>query len=229
MASCRNVAQPVWPTGGFYGAAKRNLRVLSHFSLLVFAAAAVAAAVVAGVSWSSELGVDASWAYLLAGVLLPLLGGSLLKEVWQVRKLESQVRNQQTANRFIGSASNCGGNTPAGLLIVSHDLRVQFANQKYLDTMLEAPQEVPGWNLHDRLSVEGLEERTHALLHGPDPAASCRFAAVVSTRLSGERPSHITMTRIAPRLGEDRILVIIEELLPSHSPRPSMPVEGYAC
>ncbi|HEX5410993.1 MAG TPA: PAS domain-containing protein [Terriglobia bacterium] len=231
MALLRNTAPPLWPTGhlGSTAGAERNLRDLSHISLLVFAGAAVAAGVVAGTSWSSEFGADVSWAYILVVILLPLLCGLLLREVWRVRKLENQVKRQQAAIGFVEGALSGGDNTPAGLLIVSSDLRVRFANQSYLDSMLQAPEEVLGWRMQDALSVEGLEDRAHALLHGPDPAASCCFAAIVPTGLCGERPVHITMTRIAPRLGEDRILVLIEELHPSWPLRPGQPVEGYAC
>lgn len=230
MALSRNASQPSWPAGpvGFSGRAERNLRDLSHMSLLVFAGAAVAAGVVAGVSWSSEFGVRASWAFMLAAIVFPVLCGMLLREVWRVRKLDGQVRRQQAAIGFVGSALTSGDNTPAGLLIVSSDLRVRFANQKYLDSMLQGPEEVLGWKMQDTLPVEGLEDQAHALvLHGP--TASCRFAAVVRTGLWGERPVHITMTRIAPRLGEDRILVVIEDLLPGCSPRAGQPIGGYAC
>jgi len=231
MALYRNAAQPVWPTDrpGFSGGAERNLRDLSHMSLLVFAGAAVAAGVVAGVSWFSEFGAETSWVYLLVAIVFPLLCGLLLREVWRVRKLESKIKNQQAAIGFVGSALTSGDNTPAGLLIVSSDLRVRFANQKYLDSMLQGPEEVLGWKMQDALPVEGLEAQARALLRDPGPAASCRLAATVRTGLWGERPAHITMTRIAPRLGEDRILVVIEDLLPGCSPRVDQPVAGYAC
>src|SRR5690348_12522916 len=229
MALYRNTVQPVWPTERLTltGGAGRNLRDLSHLSLLVFAGAAVAAGVVAGISWSSEFGAETFWACLLVAIVFPLLCGLLLREVWRVRKLEDQVRKQQAAIGFVGSALTSGDNTPAGLLIVSSDLRVRFANQKYLDSMLQGPEEVLGWKMQDALPVEGLEAQAHALLRGPGPA--CRFAAIVRTGLWYERPVHITMTRIAPRLGEDRLLVVIEDLLPGCSPRAGEPVEGYAC
>ena len=231
MRLYRNAAQSVWPKDrpGFSGGAERNLRDLSHISLLVFAGAAVAAAVVAGNSWFSEFGAETSWAYLLVAIVFPLLCGLLWREVWRVRRLESQVKNQQAAIGLVESALTSGDNTPAGLLIVTSDLRVRFANQKYLDSMLQGPEEVLGWKMQDALPVEGLEAQAHALLLDPGPAASCRFAAVVRTGRWGERPAHITMTRIAPRRGEDRILVVIEDLLSGCPPRVGQPVEGYAC
>ena len=120
-------------------------------------------------------------------------------------------------------------NTPAGLLIVSPDLRVQFANQKYLETTLQEPDEVLGWKLQDIFEVDGLEDRSSGLLHNPDPAASCCINAFIRTGLADDRPVHITLTRIAPRRGEDRILVVVEEILSDRSFRTGHPVEGYVC
>jgi PAS fold len=231
MAMFHNAAQPRWQADrwGFSGKAERNLRDLSRASLLVFAIAAVAAGAVAGISLSSELGIDVSWSFICVVIPFPLLFGLLVKEIWQVRKLENYIRGQQTEIGFVGSALSCGDDTPAGLLIVSPDLRVRFANQKYLDGMLQGPEEVLGWKMQDVLSAEGLEEQANILLRRSDPAASCCFNTVVRTNLAGERSVHITMTRIAPQQGEDRVLVIIEELLPGCFPRLGEPVEGYVC
>ncbi|HXH50203.1 MAG TPA: PAS domain-containing protein [Terriglobia bacterium] len=231
MALFHNAAQPVWQADrwGFSGKAERDLRDLSHASLLVFAMAAVATGVVAGILMSSDFGIVVSWSYIAVVILFPLLSGLLVKEIWHVRKLESQVRRQQTEIGFVGSALSCGDGAPAGLLIVSPDLRVRFANQQYLDTMLQRSEEVLGWKMQDVLSADGLEDQAKILLGRSDPAASCCFNIVVRTSLGGDRSVHITMTRIAPRQGEDRILVIIEELLPGSSLRLGEPVEGYVC
>jgi PAS fold len=231
MALFHNPAQPVWRADrwGFSGRAERNLRDLSHASLLVFALVAVATGVVAGMSLSSDFGINVSWTLIGVVILFPLLSGLLVKEIWHVRRLESQIRRQKTETGFVGGALSCGDGTPVGLLIVSPDLRVRFANQQYLDTMLQGPEEVLGWKMQDVLSAEGLEEQAKILLGRSDPAASCCFNSVVRTGLGGDRSVHITMTRIAPQQGEDRILVIIEEILPGSSLQLVEPVEGYVC
>jgi PAS fold len=231
MAFFHNAAQPVWQADrwGFSGKAERNLRDLSHASLFVFAMVAVVTGVVAGISLSSQFGTDVSWSLICVVILFPLICGLLVKEIWRVRKLENHIRGQQTEMGLVGNALHCGDDTPAGLLIVSPDLRVRFANQKYLESMLQMPEEVLGWKMQDVLSAEGLEEKANILLGRSGPAASCCHDTVVRTSLSGDRSVHITMTRIAPRQGEDRILVIVEELLPGSSLRPSEPVEGYVC
>jgi PAS domain-containing protein len=231
MALIQNTAQPVWPVHGWGspGRAERNLRDLSHLSLLVFAVAAVAAGVLAVVSLSSEFGLNFSWLFIVVGILFPLLCGLLTREIWRTRKLEAQIKGQEHAMGLVESALNSGDNTPAGLLIVSHDLRVQFANQKYLDSTFQEPEEILGWKIQDALSAEGLEAQATTLLAHSDPAASCCFDTLLRAGMAGERPVHITMTRISPRQGEGRVLVIIEDLLPGCSSRLGQPVEGYVC
>lgn len=231
MHVVRHSVPPMWPADGwgFPGQAERRLRTLSHLSLIVFALAAVTAGVLAGISLSSEFGIGSSSSFIVVAVLFPLLCGGLAREVWRVKKLEEQIKGQEATLGFVGSTLNYADNSPAGLLIVSRDLRVQFVNQKYLETTLQDPAEVLGWKLLDIFEVEGLEEQTSALLDDPDPAASCCLNSFIQTVLSGERPVHITLTRIAPRRGEDRILVVVEELLSGSSFGVDQRVEGYVC
>lgn len=227
----RHSVPPMWPADGwgFPGRTERRLRNLSHMSLIVFALAAVTAGILAGISLSSEFGIGSSLSFIVVAVLFPLLCGALAREVWRVKKLEEQIKGQEATLGFIGSTLDYSDNTPAGLLIVSPDLRVQFANQKYLETTLQEPDEVLGWKLQDIFEVDGLADRTSALLDNPDPAASCCINAYIRTGLAGDRPAHITLTRIAPRRGEARILVVVEELLPDRSFQPGQSVEGYVC
>jgi len=129
----------------------------------------------------------------------------------------------------VKNAGESDDDTPAGLLIVSPDLRIRFANQTYLHNTLRERDEVLGWKIQDVITAEGLEEWTKALLRRSDPAASCCFNAFIRVGLEGERPAHITMARIAPRQGEDRVLVVVEDLLQGCTIRSDVPVEGYAC
>ena len=131
-----------------------------------------------------------------------------------------------------GSASSTlqhNDNMPAGLLILSPDLRICFANQTYLHGALQGPQEVLGWKVRDVVSAEGIEDLAKAILDCSDRAASCCFDTFIHTDLAGERPVHITMTRIAPWQGEERVLVVVEDLLPGSFLRSDLPVEGYVC
>lgn len=230
MALFQNSSQPLWwADRGGYSRTEKDLRDLSHLSLLVFVGAAVATGILAGISLSSKFGIGLTSSFVVVAILFPLLCGLLAKEVWHTKKLEGQIKGQEATLEIMGNGLKCGDNTPAGLLILSPDMRVQFANQKYLESTLQEPEEVLGWKVQDILPAEALEEQANALLRRSDPAASCCFDTTVPAGLAGERAVHITMTRIAPQRGEDRVLVIIENLLPGTSARMSEPVEGYVC
>jgi PAS domain-containing protein len=226
-----NAAQPMWQPErwGFSSKAERNVRDLSHASLLVFAVTAVATGILACISLSSEFGIGASSSFIVVAVLFPLLCGWLAKERWRAKRLEDRIDTQQMNLASAGSPSQCGDNTPAGLLIISPDLRICFANRAYLEGTLQEPEEVLAWKIKDVLSVEGIEEKAKALLERSDPAASCCFNALIRAGFAAERSVHITMTRIAPRQGEDRVLVVVEDLLQGRSARRDLPVEGYIC
>ncbi|HET7213345.1 MAG TPA: PAS domain-containing protein [Terriglobia bacterium] len=231
MALFRNAAQPLRQTEWwrFPSTGEKYLQDISHMSLLVFAAAAVAAGILAGISLSSDFGIGLSSSFVVVALLFPLLCGWLAKEVWQVRKLEDQIRGQEARLGKLGSAVRRRDNTPVGFLIVSQDMRVRFANQKYLESTLQEPEEVLGYKVEDVFSAETLEDEADALLRRSDPAASCCFDASIRTGLAGERPVHITMTRIAPRKGEGCVLVIVEDLLPDAFRPDDKPAKRYVC
>lgn len=198
-------------------------------SLLVFAAAAVATGILVGISFSSNFGIGLSTSFLVAAILFPLLCGLLAREVWYAKKLEGQIRGHESRSGKMGSVLRRRDNAPAGFLIVSHDMRVQFANLKCLESTRHEPEEVLGCKVEEVLSTEALENQADALLRRSDPAASCCFDTSIRAGLAGERPVHITMTRIAPRQGERRILVIVEDLHPDASVPMGEPVRGYVC
>jgi len=231
MALFRNAAPPLGRPAHleFSGSTERNLQALSHMSLLVFAAVAVTTGILAGISLSSKFGIGLSWSFIIVTIFFPLLCGLLVKEVWHTKKLEARIKGQEATLGIMESALRCGDNTPAGFLIVSPDMRVQFANQKYLDSMLQEPEEILGWKIKDVLAADTLDDEVDALLRRSDPAASCCFDTSIQVGLAGERPVHITLTRIAPRQGEGRVLVIVEDLLPGSVARVGEPVEGYVC
>jgi PAS domain-containing protein len=231
MALIRNTVDPVWQAGswGFPGRSERNLRDLSHLSLVVFVVSAVVASTLAAIWLSTNFGTIEASTFILVAVMFPLLTGLLLKETWQARKLKAQGRYRNAMRSLRGNSPKSGDNTPAGFLIVSPDLRIQFANQKYLDSTLQESEEVVGWNVLETLQADGLAEQANALLARSDPAASCCFNTLIRAGLVGERPVHITMTRIAPRQGEDRVLVVVEDLLPDCFSRMGEPVGGYVC
>jgi PAS domain-containing protein len=231
MALFRDAAQPLWQAEHlrFTSNAERNLRDLSHLSLLVFAAAAVTTGILAGISLSANFGMGLSLSFIVVVILFPLLCGLLVREVWYAKKLEGQIQGQESRLGKMGSILKCCDNVPAGFLIVSHDMRVQFANQQYLDSTLQEPEEVLGREVEDVLPAEALAGEAEGLLKRSDPAASCCFDTFLRAGLAGEQPVHITMTRIASRHGESRILVVVEDIHPDTPAPIGGPLRGYVC
>ncbi len=197
--------------------------------MLVFAVTAVATGILACVSLFSEFGIGASATFIIVAILFPLLCGWLAKERWRAKGLEDQIRKLQANDGPASGLSRYGDDTPMGMLILSSDLRVWFASQTSPKGEVLKPYEVLGWKIQDVVPVTGIEDRAKALLDRSDPAVSCCFDALVRAGLAGERPVHITMTRIASWQGEDRVLVVVEDVPPGCSKQPRLPVEGYVC
>lgn len=231
MATIHHAAQPMWQAErmGFSGRAERNVRDLSHASVLIFALTAVVTGILAAVSLSSEIGIGMTSSFVVVAILFPLLCGWLAKERWRASKLEEQILKQESNQELLKGPVEPEDDTPSGLLILSADLKIRFANQTYLHASLHELEDVLGWKIQDVMPVEGLEERAKALLGRSDPAASCCFNAVVPAGLADDRPVHITMARIAPQRGADRLLVVVEDLEQDCVPVPDVPVEGYVC
>lgn len=207
---------------------ERIVRDLANASVLVFVATAVGAGILAAVSLSWTLGLGLVVSFFAMGVLFPLLCGWLWKERWRAKKLEEKLLNLQANSGPANVIAVFDDSTPAGLLIISSKLRVLFANQTYFRITHRGPEEVLGWGIHDVLVAEGVEDRARALLGHTDTAGSCRFTARICVGPVEERPVHITMTRIAPQQGEDRILVVLEEV-PQDSVQSRKPMEDYVC
>lgn len=231
MAMIRPAVQPTLQTDRRRdpGGVERAMRDLSHGAMLAFAVTSVAIGILACISLFSQFGIGASSSFIVVAILFPLLCGWLAKERWRAKGLEDQIKRLQADDGSPSGLPRYGDNTPAGILILSSDLRIWFTGQTYFEGGLQGPHEVLGWKIQDVVPVAGIEDRAKALLGRCDPAASCCFDALVRAGLAGERPVHITMTRIASRQGEDRVLVVVEDLPSGCSPQSHLPVEGYVC
>jgi len=197
----------------------RRLLPLMH----VLAAVAVGVPLSYFLASSSSLGV--ACALIVAAAALPILAGWFLKE--RLRARSERGLRRRVPLEFERAETEATDDTPAGLLIVSSDLRIRFANHSYLDAALRNPEDVLGWRLEDVMPAEGLEDQARALLDRPYTATSCCFTSFPGKAPAERRPVSITMTRIPPVEGEDRILVVVEDL---HFPARQLPlVEGYIC
>lgn len=212
----------------FSSQADRIVRDISHASVLVFVVTAVVAGIMASISLSSELGIGVTASFLVVGILFPLLCGWLWKEQWRARKVEQKLRSLGPHSAVTKGTTVAGDDSPVGLLILTPDLRVHFANQAYLQGTHHEAEDILGWKIQDVLPADGIEGRVQAVLRHPDPAASCCFSALMGMGPGGERPVHITITRIAPQQEHPRVLVIVEDL-PLRSSHPGPLEEGYIC
>lgn len=216
MAWTHNPHQSVWrlERAVSSGNAENALQNLSHFSVLVFALTAVIVGIIASLSLFSGFGLRTGFAFIVVVVLLPILCGLLVKERWRAKKLEARVRTELGNPHVVEALSDADEDAPAGLLIVSHDLTVSFANQTCLRSMQRKRSEVLGRRVQDAIPAEGLESYVTSLLARKDPAASCCLNGLIRPGLGVEWPVHITMARIAPWQGKDRILVVVEDAVP---------------
>lgn len=145
-------------------------------------------------------------------VLFLLLCGWLVKERRRAERLEDRIHRQENSELANG-AGGCGNRALEGLLIVSSDLRIRFANERYFRTTFQGPEDVLGREIQDVILTEGVEERAMSLFARSDPATSSCMNAFIRVGLGGKRPVHVTMAWIAPQEGEDCVVVVLEDLL----------------
>ena len=205
------------------------LRDISHASVLVFVMIAAGSGIMASIYMSSQYGTSFTAAFILVAVLFPLVCGLLWKQLWRTKKLEEALLEQGFKSRPGSVITGISSGAPFGLLILSSELRVTFANQTYLQLASRAPEGVLGLKIQEVLIAEGVEDRALLLLEQADPPnMSVSFDTLIRVGLEDNRPVHITMTRIAPEHGRIRILVVVEDA-PFGYPEPALPGEGYLC
>lgn len=229
MSATSKLPEDPWLTSNVESVARRRpprwresrLPHLAH----VLAALAVGILAAHFLTLGSALGV--ACVLMMAAVALPLLAARLLKD--RLRSPAEEPLRCRAAFEYRADEAGPADHIPAALLILSSDLRVCFANRACSDVTLQTPQEMLGWRLEDVLPAEGLEEQAKALLMGSGTATSCSFASFPGRSPLERRPVSITMTRIPPVDGEDRILVLVEDLLDAFPTFQSPVVEGYVC
>jgi PAS domain-containing protein len=223
------ILEPPWQIGDTEFSARRGRRSRGNSRLL--APALVLVGVAAGMLLSHFLTSDSSLGMacalvLLAGVL-PFLAARLLKE--RLGAGSERPFRRQISLECPGDEAGVPDDLPAGLLIVSSDLRIRFANRAFLAATFQNLEDVLGWRLEDVIPAEGLEEQARSLLNRPGAATSCCFTSLPGRVPTERRPVSITMTRLLPEDGEERILVVIEDLLQSFPACQAPLVEGYIC
>ena len=229
MAAGSEISELHWQTSGEEFSTGRGLARRGRSRLAALALVAVAVAVGALISHflASSSGPGVACTLIAVTAALPVLAGWLVKERLRAGNLGERPFRCPVSPEFKGIAKEAADDTPAGLLVVSSDLRIRFANHAYLDATLRNPEEVLGWRLEDVMPAEGLEDQARVLFGRSYAATSCCFTSFPGRVPTERRPVSITMTRIPPLEGKDRILVVVEDL---HFPACQVPlVEGYIC
>lgn len=222
MAALREIPKDAWqPAGpGFRARFERYHRADSRLFRLALFFLVVGVGALAACCLTSSSDVDVLWAVIVLACGLPVMAGQFLNQRVRARRRERRVFACPAP--FHSAGKTAADKTPAGLLIVSSDMRVCSVNRTDLTATLQNSAGVLGWKLEEVLPAEGLENQVKALLNRPSSATCCCF-----TLLAGRWPVSITMTRVPPVGGEDRILVAVEDF---HYPLPQVSLrEGYIC
>jgi len=126
------------------------------------------------------------------------------------RALEVKVDEQQHLLQLKQYAQMIVDNVPAGLLVLTSDLRVLSANQSFLESFHLKPEEVVGRRLDEVLRAEGPPYRAAGAGEGGAPPQSVLLDVAVGGH-EQKRPARITITGMVHPEGEGRLLVIIED------------------
>jgi PAS domain S-box-containing protein len=149
----------------------------------------------------------------LAGLLVLLAYGAFLRSYWRgqvARSLESRIEQQQQVLKVSEYAQEIVDNVPAGLLVLSSDMRVLSANRYFLEFSRLHSEEVKGRRLDEVIQAEGPPYRVEGLSDRGLPTQSVLLNVSVAGRL--ERfPARITITSIAHPEGQARLLAVFED------------------
>jgi two-component system cell cycle sensor histidine kinase/response regulator CckA len=122
-----------------------------------------------------------------------------------VEKDSSLLKSKELAQEIVD-------NVPAGLLVLSDDLRILSVNRWFLDEFHLRPEEVVGRGLHEVIRPEGPPRSLGGLEDGEGPARDV-FLTIPVAGTSEKRPVRINISDIAGEQdSERRLLLVVEDL-----------------
>ena len=157
--------------------------------------------------WYEGAVVAASSAVAAAALLL-----GLRRQRQREQLLRARADQERTLSNLRGYAEQIVASMPAGLLVLSPDLRVLSANQSFLDAFRVGEEEVVGRRLEDVARAEGLLRRARDVLrNGVAQRAMLSDLSLAARR--EVRPALITLAAI-PVAGDEspRLLLIVQDL-----------------
>jgi len=149
----------------------------------------------------------------LVGALVILGYLAILRGYWRgqtARSLEIKIEEQQHVLKVTEYAQEIVDNVPAGLLVLSSDMRVLSANRYFLEFSRLRSEDVEGRRLDEVIQAEGPPYRVDGLSDGGVPTQSVLLNVTVTGR-DEKLPARITITNIAHPEGEGRLLVVLED------------------
>jgi len=150
-----------------------------------------------------------------AAFLLLALAGFLIalhREQQRARLLQEQMRQARAMSNLQGYADTIVGSVPAGLLLLSEDLRVLSANRAFLDSFRLREADVLGRDLQQLVRAERLVRGAREVLETGVAQKDGLHDLYVYARRD-TKPVRITMTAIhMADEGSPRLLLIIEDL-----------------
>jgi PAS domain S-box-containing protein len=153
-------------------------------------------------------GVAAAFLLLaLAGLLI-----ALRREQQRARLLQEQMRQARAMSNLQGYADKIVASVPAGLLLLSEDLRVLSANRAFLESFHIRGEDVLGRDLQELVRAEPLVRRARQVLESGVAHQDGLYDLYVYARRD-TKPVRITMTAI--QLADEeppRLLLVLEDL-----------------
>jgi two-component system, cell cycle sensor histidine kinase and response regulator CckA len=114
------------------------------------------------------------------------------------------LRSKELAQEIVDSV-------PAGLLVLSEDLRILSVNRWFLDAFHLRAEDVVGRGLHEVIRPEGPPRSAGGALGGEDGPRDV-FLDLPVAGTTEKRPVRINITSIAHDEGEGRLLLVVEDL-----------------
>jgi PAS domain S-box-containing protein len=150
-----------------------------------------------------------------AAFLLLALAGFLIalhREQQRARLLQEQMRQARAMSNLQGYADKIVASVPAGLLLLSEDLRVLSANRAFLESFRLSDEDVLGRDLQQLVRAERLVRNAREVLASGAPQQDGLYELYVYARRD-TKPVRVSLTAI--QLADDeppRLLMIMEDL-----------------
>ena len=151
------------------------------------------------------------WCAASLGVLF--LSGLLIayRRTRRVQTLQDEMERQQAAAMLRKYSQDIVNNIPAGILVLSRDLRILSVNQWFRDNFHIDSQEAVGKLLHELMTPEGPPHKISDLLQTAGRSSSVLINLTVGPQKI-KWPARITIRDVPTNDADGRLLMVAEDL-----------------